>query len=179
MSTTPPSSKLDILQDDGEAVLVSMGEVRFVAFNTGIKAIGTRNLGSCSVVVIASKDGALLAHIPPRPNSHDPDPYAGDNNVRRMMTEIESLHKRCKAAGYFADGDGVIVCAWYNGRVALMDQVQIMRQGLGAMGYNNPIMRSYDVLGNRDRPGQGSVHVDSTERTTQGKPIIYIEDRPI
>ena len=74
-------------------VVVPMNALRVVSLHE-MFAIGTEGLGACSTIVIASSRGAILAHIPPRPTVSASDPYAGDNNVRWLMTEVTALYMR-------------------------------------------------------------------------------------
>lgn len=118
-----------------KVALVPMGEFQFVSFSQ-MTAIGTRNLGSCSVVLIASQYGAILAHIPPLPSqasssastSMSLDPYAGDNNVRALMDQVKQLYHYYQSYNYFPASNAHIVCAIFQGEVALPDQVAIMKE---------------------------------------------------
>ncbi|EED11693.1 hypothetical protein TSTA_108770 [Talaromyces stipitatus ATCC 10500] len=152
-------------------LVVPMGGVQFLSFQQQ-PAIGTRDLGSCSVVLIASAQGAILAHIPPRPLQPSPDPFAGDNNARNMMNQVATLYQQNR--GYFSSADSVVVCAWYNGAVALPEQTEIMSSSLRQLGLN-PTIRTYHVPGNRNLPGQGTVI--AIKSANQPRPQIYVEDR--
>lgn len=77
---------LNRLQENAQILLVDMNEVCFAAFQQ-FPAIGTKNLGACSVAIVASKFGAVLAHISPLPHP-TADPHAGDNHVRSKMTDV-------------------------------------------------------------------------------------------
>ncbi|KAL2851370.1 hypothetical protein BJX68DRAFT_266282 [Aspergillus pseudodeflectus] len=178
MSLSLPAGLLKELHDDGERVLiVPMGGVEFVAFNTK-PAIGTIGLNSCSVVIIASQHGAILAHIPPRLNLTSDDLHEGDRNVRRMMGLVKAEHDRYKPLGWFPDNETVIVCAWFQGALALEDQVQIMYESLQELGCK-PMFQTYEVPVDQSRRGQGTVLVTSLTRMANGKPTIYIQDRPM
>ncbi|OJZ82531.1 hypothetical protein ASPFODRAFT_63735 [Aspergillus luchuensis CBS 106.47] len=61
-------------------VVVPMNAVRVVSLHE-MFAIGTEALPF-----------AILAHIPPPPTASASDPYAGDNNVRRLMAELTALY---------------------------------------------------------------------------------------
>lgn len=51
---------------------VKMNEVKFLAFGDGgLTSIGAGYLNGCSVVMMVSKRGAILAHIPPRPPGYE------------------------------------------------------------------------------------------------------------
>ena len=67
-----------------------MSGVQFVSFQQK-PAVGIRDLGFCSVVVIMSKYGAILAYIPPLPPQQSADVHAGDNNVQLIMSQIKHV----------------------------------------------------------------------------------------
>jgi hypothetical protein len=49
--------------------VVEMDDVQFLAFHQSkVSSIGTKDLAGCSVVMIASPYGEIVAHIPPNPN---------------------------------------------------------------------------------------------------------------
>ncbi|OIW25521.1 hypothetical protein CONLIGDRAFT_635343 [Coniochaeta ligniaria NRRL 30616] len=161
------------LNRSGQVLIVPMGEVYPVDFQI-TPAIGTANLGSCSVAAIISAFGAILAHIPPLPSltAHEADPHAGDNNVRAMMGRVRELYMEYE--GYFPVASTVVVCAILNGQVALPDQMEIMQEAFRDMGLES-VTHTYDVPGDRTLPGQGTVTVVSSylEQGTMG---IYVED---
>ncbi|GLA42200.1 hypothetical protein AnigIFM63309_010528 [Aspergillus niger] len=88
-------------------VVVPMNVVRVVSSHE-MFAIGTEGLGACSAIVIASSHGAIVAHIPPRPTASASDPYAGDNNVRRLMAEVTTLYMRYRDEYFASHTDTVI-----------------------------------------------------------------------
>jgi len=63
---------------------VAMNNVQFLAFHQSTtSAIGTEGLQGCSVVMVTSQHGAILAHIAPQPPMTDPqNKHAGDENVQ-------------------------------------------------------------------------------------------------
>ncbi|GKZ76113.1 hypothetical protein AnigIFM56816_005088 [Aspergillus niger] len=160
-------------------VVVPMNVVRVVSLHE-MFAIGTEGLGACSAIVIASSHGAIVAHIPPRPTASASDPYAGDNNVRRLMAEVTTLYMRYRDEYFASHTDTVIVCALYQGAIALPDQVQIMHSALRRLG---PSVWTYDVPGNYTNPGQGTVlaigsrGLASLGLLNDGRARIYIEDQ--
>lgn len=156
-----------------QVIVVPMGDVQFVTFQQ-MPAIGTRDLGSCSVVVLASAYGAILAHIPPQPARPSADPMAGDNNVRSIMDRVATLYERYKT--HFPSADTAVICAWFQGTVALPDQMNIMVRRLQRMGLQ-PVIKTYHVPGNRNLPGQGTVIVIGG--VNQRRSQIYVEDRLI
>ncbi|RAK97335.1 uncharacterized protein BO80DRAFT_437902 [Aspergillus ibericus CBS 121593] len=100
-----------------QVVIVPMGEVAAVSFHDTV-AIGTMGLGSCSVIIIASADGAILAHIPPRPpTALLSDVNAGDNNVRRMTQRVPELYRRHRNEYFSRPTDTVIVYYAYGAGV--------------------------------------------------------------
>ena len=158
-----------------QVAVVPMGAVQFVSFQQ-TRAIGTRNLNSCSVVVIVSTHGAILAHIPPRPPNPSMNPYAGDENVRSMMGQVKTLYGHYKASGYFPQAETIVIRAGFQLEVALLDQMAIMQQSLQELGYT-PSVHTYDVPVNRDVPGQGTVIVGSNGN--EGRPVVYLQENPV
>jgi len=80
---------LSIALQENTAYEVAMDEVKFLAFGQNdLTSIGTANLNGCSAVMIVSICGAILAHIPPRPNAHAQDLEAGDRHAQAKMHEV-------------------------------------------------------------------------------------------
>ncbi|KAF7718365.1 Uncharacterized protein PECH_001040 [Penicillium ucsense] len=92
----------------------------------------------------------------------------------KLMSRVAALYQQSR--GYFPSADTVVVCAWFNGAVALPDQMEIMSSSLRQLGLS-PIIRTYHVPGNRNIPGQGTVI--AIKGANQPTPQIYVEDRPI
>lgn len=90
----------------GELILVEMGDVDFVDFDVKL-AIGTGGLSGCSVALVASPYGAILAHIPPRPNLSSSDPHAGDANTAQVMAAFYQLYQ--DNISYFSDTPAAIL----------------------------------------------------------------------
>lgn len=82
MSRSNPGH-FEVWEAAGAVKNVAMGQAQFLDFREK-DAIGTKGLGSCSVMVIASAHGAILAHIPPQPQATN-NPTSGDANVQLMM----------------------------------------------------------------------------------------------
>lgn len=155
-------------------VVVPMGGIQFVPFDL-FNAVGTRDLGGCSVVIIASIYGVIMAHIPPRPPQTPPDDgTAGANNARYMMSRVAALYQQHRA--YFPSTDTIVFCAWHKGTVGLPDQLDIMRLSLQQMGLN-PIIRTYHAPGNRNIPGQGTAIIIKSPNSN--RPHIYLEDHAV
>lgn len=104
---------LDVWAAAGAIQIVPMGQVQFLDFRQR-DAIGTGQLGSCSVVVIASAQGAILAHIPPQPQPTN-NLTSGDANVRSMMDRVGTLYQGNPQ--FFPSTDTVVVCAYFRGQV--------------------------------------------------------------
>lgn len=154
----------------GNIVLVGMGEVNFVDFGV-VSAIGTYGLNSCSVSLVASPYGAILAHIPPRPNLTDNDPYAGDNNTRAIMAEFAVLYTTY--IDYFPAAESHIICATMLGQVQLAAQLAIMQQAFLDMGLAAEV-HYYDIPVDHEKTGEGTVVVISPGPGLD--PLIYIQD---
>ena len=158
---------LDRLRNAGSVQEVPMGGVQFVAFQQK-QAIGTSGLGSCSAVIIASRFGAILAHIPPLPSATQA-PGAGDNNARYMMSQVQAHYNANR--NYFPSSETRVICAMYMGQVALPSQVEIMKSYLQVMGLV-PTVKYYSVPVNPNIPGQGTVVVT----TGPNGPLMYHDD---
>jgi hypothetical protein len=153
----------------GAVQVVAMGRVEFLDFRVK-QAIGTEQLGSCSVVVIASVHGAILAHIPPQPQPTI-NPTSADDNVRSMMNEIARLYRNKQQ--WFPSAESVVACAVYRGEVALQSQLDIMESSLIGLGLR-PKNISYEVPGNPAIRGKGTVIV--IKKPDYPKPKIFVED---
>ena len=152
--------------------MVPMGGVHFLDFAEKA-AIGTEHLGSCSVVVIASELGAILAHIAPQPGATN-DPFAGDTNVRSAMHQIDTLYQNKRS--YFPSTATIVVCALFRGEVALPNQLDIMMASLRGLGLD-PRGISYDVPGDPTIRGKGTVMV--MKKREYARPKIIVEERTV
>lgn len=126
--------------EEADAVItVPMNGIEFCDFRTRIKAIGTRNLAGCHVVIIASQYGALMAHISPHPGQNFHEPLAGDHHVANMMLRLRRKYLSYHAQNFFpATSDTWTVHAEVRGTIALPDQRTIIRDHLTAMELPNP-----------------------------------------
>ena len=154
------------------ATVVPMGAIMFVSFQN-TSAIATEHLGSCSVVVIASAYAAILAHIPPLPNQATTDPNAGDIQAQSFMNQVANLYQQ--NISFFPSAQGVVVCAVYNGSVALPSQRDIMSSSLQRMGIRTTI-RTYQVPTYQNFAGRGTV-IAFRPSPSNPYPLIYVEDR--
>ncbi|KAM0326113.1 hypothetical protein ACHAQA_006706 [Verticillium albo-atrum] len=151
--------------------LVGMHEASFVPFSSRRPAVGTADLGACSVVAIASDRAVILAHIPPRPDLRDPQLDAGDANVRKMMAEVQSLYRDHRQ--FFENAEVRVTCAIYAGQVALPDQVAIMQEHLRRLGLE-PSTDYYEVPV-KQCAGRGTVVVVAPAQP-RGQVGVYVED---
>lgn len=173
-AATPTGGLLAAWEDAHQVLVVPIGQVLFVNYQE-TPAIGTRGLGSCSVAMIVSEYGAILAHISPLPLQPlavaPADPHAGDNNARMMMDRVYEVYTHYRE--FFPVSNTHVVCAWYQGDVALPDQLAIMQDRFRQMGLE-PAIHKYVVPGNRAIPGQGTVIVISSGPGEL--PGVYVED---
>ncbi|KAF2461943.1 hypothetical protein BDY21DRAFT_417951 [Lineolata rhizophorae] len=176
MSNLNSTGLFDAARKEKRLCAVAMNDVQFLAFHEStISAIGTEGLSGCSVVMITSQYGAILAHIPPRPSIADPqDIHAGDRNVRELMSRVMSLYTWRRT--YFPTADTFVLCAVYRGDVALPIQKTIIESSLSRMELPLSFSIFYEVPADRARPGQGTALIDSKNRARQ-KPAIFVEDR--
>jgi hypothetical protein len=152
------------------ATVVPMGGIGIVYFQN-TRAIATEHLGSCSVVIIASAHAAILAHIPP--NQATTDPYAGDRQAQSFMNQVAALYQQ--NISFFPSAQGLVVCAVYNGSVALPSQRDIMSSSLLRMGIRTTV-RTYTVPTYGNVAGRGTV-IAFGPSSTNPQPLIYVEDR--
>lgn len=162
--------------NSNDVIEVHMDEVRFVDFAQGsIHGVGTAQLNGCTAVAIASPFGAILAHIPPHPNSDRNNLYAGDRHVEEKIKEFISLYRRFQS--YFPPGMTTwVVSPMYQGEIALPDQRNIIERRLHEVGLTAGdstyfVVRSTDPRG----PGKGTVFIDARGEA----PIVYVEDRRV
>lgn len=176
MATLSIHGLLDQAEQDKRAQSVAMDDVQFAAFSEHLSAIGTRDLAGCSVVAITSPYGAILAHIPPRPPELPlvtDDPDAGDRHVQEMMDRIGALY--AQHLNYFPAANTYVVCAIYEGKVALPDQKRTIEASVQRMCLGSrPIL--YVTPRNPSIPGQGTVFVDAINQSGR-IPAVYVEDR--
>ncbi|OAA63289.1 hypothetical protein SPI_03452 [Niveomyces insectorum RCEF 264] len=173
--STPSESLITAYYRAGRLVEVLMDGIDFVDFQV-LSAIGTRNLNSCSVVVITSEKGAILAHIPPRPcYASATDPFAGDNYAREMMSRVQELYERGVTHGYFAaaPSSGHVVCAILESKTALPDQVAIIQNALHDIGLDSAT-HTYKVPVVRNVVGYGTVMVVSDGQPGR-MPSVYVD----
>lgn len=169
------SGRLESALEQATGIEVAMDDVQFLYFgNRGLTSIGTANLNGCSAIMIVSIYGAIIAHIPPRPNCQSQDPEAGDRHVRTKMQEVTTLYNKVKR--YFpAGGSSCVVCATFQGEVALPDQQRIIQECLDGLGFANSHV-TYKAGARRAAfSGQGTVFVDGRGQV----PMVYVEDTNI
>jgi hypothetical protein len=106
----------------GAVQIVATGKVKSLDFRVK-DTIGTRQLRLCSVVVIASAYGAILAHIPPQPQPTI-NPISAYDKVRSMVNEVSRLYRNRQR--YFLSAESVVSCAVFQGQVALPSQLDII-----------------------------------------------------
>ncbi|KAL8804065.1 MAG: hypothetical protein Q9182_002778 [Xanthomendoza sp. 2 TL-2023] len=87
------------LQQGTAKELLFMGQVDFQEFKDGICAYGTRDLRGCSVVLVASQKGTVMAHIDPR----------GDEYVHRKMDEFVANYVAKKADHFPSSSETLVV----------------------------------------------------------------------
>lgn len=152
-----------------------MNEIKFLPFGeNGFTSIGTANLNGCSAIMILSNFGAILGHIAPLPDNHAGNPAAGDEHAKSKMSLLQSLYTSNQR--YFPTGsDGWVVCAMFDGEVALPDQQRIFERVLTDL-HLPCSLRTYTVAATRARseesPGKGTVFISGNGNS----PTVYVED---
>ncbi|KAL8970980.1 MAG: hypothetical protein Q9197_003520 [Variospora fuerteventurae] len=155
------------------AHVVFWNDMHFQQFSNETSAIGTYALRACSVVLVASQVGAVLAHIAP----------LGDEYVRRMMDRFNSLYQPRAVSHFGAERHPwVVIGLMHTGdgdayTEALPDMNLIINERLMAMGLQ-PSSSDYKfklrlAQDSPQFPGKGTVLVDAKN----GLLKIYVEDQ--
>ena len=159
----------------GEAHEVAMNEVCFVAFTgKSLRSVGTRNMNGCTIVMIVSQYGAILAHIPPRPAAaRDTDPQAGDQQCTQRMSELADIYRTFRRV-FPTDTRSWVVSALWEDEIALPCQRQIIEAKLREMGLNHSSANYRAVMPSQsDDNTKGSVFIDAR---VARPPQVYVED---
>ena len=97
-------------------VHMNQAQIAFFAPLGDAAYLATQGLNGCTVVVIASPNAGILAHIPPT-LGYSRDPRAGIRNVQRMMTQVVALYQRYYT--YLIPTVTWVISAVYRGEDAL------------------------------------------------------------
>lgn len=161
-----------VWREAGAVQTVPMGDVQFLDFRHKA-ALATDGLGACSVVVIASPHGALLAHIAPLPTLTQ-NPIAGDANAHSTMNRVVALYQYKRA--YFPSAETVVICAEFRDSVALPDQLEILMESLNSVQLQ-PRATSYTVPTNPGTRDSGVVMI--IKMSEYPGPKIHVQDRVV
>ena len=162
---------------DKKLKLVRMGDVDISYFGENA-SMGTKELCGCSVVVIASPQCAILAHIKPLRVFSLVEREEGDfdqDYVQEMMEWVGYFYRDHEK--HFQSPTARVICARLeSGEVlpGVKAHRDIMQGYLQQIGLS-PSINYYTINGNLDRTGQGTVVVDGPEKPNDG-PVIYLED---
>ncbi|KAI9762088.1 MAG: hypothetical protein M1840_001470 [Geoglossum simile] len=175
---------------------VEIDKTEFVEFEKGgCDSVVTRELNGCSVAIIVSSRGPIVAHVPPLPTKHELmslppvavnwnlkgllnaiDPHTGDHHMEKMMEEFTSLYEQ-HLDSFPAETLAIMISALYMGEVALPDQRDIMKRAFDKMGIS-PISAFYSVMKPGDypqNPKKGLVFIDGGGDS----PVVHVEDQAI
>ena len=169
----------------GRVYRVAMGEVKPITFNNNgtkpINSIGTGNLRSCSVVLVASKHGAILAHLAPRSQTQDQRQY-----TEAKINQFEQHYQASKTKLFPSSKEILVVYGMMQDQdtqeyeVVSQDQKQIVEQRLDALGLGSKRVVTYKFKFQKasespEFPGKGTVFVDGKD----GKLAICVEDQRV
>jgi hypothetical protein len=155
-------------------LVVPMGGVEFIPFSLKSSG-GTRDLAGCSVVIVASQYGTIIAHIVPRPpTAHPLDTTAGDRNVQAVMNRVGEIYEERR--NYFPSADTYSIFAVFDGKVALNDQKRIIEDKIESLGLAPFNTCLYITPRDPTNAGHGTAFVDSLGRGNRN-PHVYVEDR--
>lgn len=163
----------------GLVELVGINEVRLMLFERPAEgrpvSLGVKGLSACSVVILASDHGAILAHIGPNElGAQDQRSYlrlAGEK-----MDELESLFHENQR--YFGAGShAYLIFATFQDTPVSPEQTAIFKARLQSLQVplvsDRPYERSISTLIDDDRP-EGTMWIVKRRDT---RPIVYLEDR--
>jgi hypothetical protein len=167
------TSRLQEAEDGRYTHLVAMDQASFVSFQGRRRCIGTSDLNSCTVVMIVSQLGAILAHISPNPNTDLSNLSAGDQHLERLMNDVAHLYNQYSS--HFPQGrKSWVVSAVYQSEIALPGQIEIIGRTFRRLGLTYKTAY-YDVLDSDAPrgPAKGTVFIDGRGP----EPLIYVEDQ--
>ncbi|KAL9123544.1 MAG: hypothetical protein Q9217_007031 [Psora testacea] len=151
---------------------VPMNGCEFQSFVGTITSIGTDNLRSCSVVLIASQLGAILAHV---------QPQASTEQIMDRFAHLYHAHKK----QYFPEGNEIwlikgLLVKHDGDEEVLKDRNRVIERKLKDMGLSEARVSTYkfkERLASQSpsRPGKATVFVDGKWL----RPIVYVEDRAV
>ena len=153
---------------------VPMNDVRFQSFHGPVTAIGTQNLRSCSVVLVASRSGAILAHIMP----------LFSDLATTIVDRFERLYEIHKEEHFSSTNETWVVSGVVEGdggHLTVLDNHDgLVENRLSGMGLLDRKQTWYQF---RIQPtgsspnfaGKGTVLVDGSGP----EPVVYVEDKPV
>ncbi|KAI4135348.1 MAG: hypothetical protein LQ341_005893 [Variospora aurantia] len=175
METVPPEYLPHGLLLDAykRALVVRMNDIQFQQFSEQTTAIGTYALRACSVVIVASRVGAIVAHVAP----------LGDDATMRMMDEFKNLYQTYRLSHFGAERHPWVVTGLMHTGIGdlyadgLPDMTTIINERLMAMGLQ-PSSSNYKFSvriaeHSPQFPGKGTVMVDAANDQLK----IYVEDQ--
>lgn len=171
------SGFLRAAQAAGIVEMVGMHEVKFMRFRKSTKTtLGADGLGGCSVVIIASDHGGIMAHVPPNSAMGDPDPQSYVRHTKKMMDQVEKLYEQNKK--YFPTSANYVICAVYHSKVAVPEQKEIMTERIASIAGTSASEVLYvieDGTSYASNPAKGTVWLDGRSKP----PKVYVEDREV
>lgn len=114
-------SKFQEAKEKDRLRLVQMNEVKYLRFDPKVKTcLGTKDLNSCTAIVVLSRNAAILGHFSPRPSTANPNTATGDTHIKAKMNEFHTLLKQHLSEFTQKPGSaGVVIYAVYMGETAL------------------------------------------------------------
>ncbi|KAJ9400281.1 hypothetical protein DTO282F9_2749 [Paecilomyces variotii] len=166
----------------GQAYEVHMNKVGSVSFDQAPKAIGTKNLNSCSAVMMVSVKGAILGHISPLPTITN-DPSAGENHIKKNSSRVFfwKMWKitRCQNSFHMKSVLGATAFL-KEGRFSLMGEV-LLRKYTSKIKIRNGFETVFDIYPNSIRYLNGMIpRAPILVSMGQNKtPLIRLINKPI
>lgn len=173
------SSRYEQLKRAGKLLEVEMDKAD-ILLPDGPVAIGTKNLNSCSGLVILGESAIILAHIaplPPHPQGASPQrivrPDEGENHFRGILNDVQGLYNNHKSR-FPSQATSWAIFGKFEGAVAMPEKLEIARQTFYSWGLPMKCaLYNIEKASNRTNPAAGTVIGVMQDRKT----YLYVEDK--
>lgn len=174
------------------AKTVGMGDVEFQGFDNTPQGIGisqgfgTEGLRGCSVVLVISRHGVIMSHIPPSDEIMD-NPYGITYPpLAQIMANFTEIFHDGRATGCFSSASTtmiIIALSSHHGQPpqdAVEHRTADIKHRLRLMGLPNVEQATYVFRipwgdWSPEFPGKGTVYVEKINQQL----TIYVEDTPV
>lgn len=177
--TTMATNRYIQLKDAGHLLEVEMDTVK-ILLPGGPIAIGTKNLNSCSGLVVLGEQAIILAHIAPLPphplgaSSQRPVvPGEGEAHFKNMLNKVHGLYNIHKSR-FPAQTTSWAIFGRFEAKIAMPEKLEMAKHYFASLGLPMKCAQ-YDIAKASDRtnPAAGTVIGVLQNR----KAYLYVEDQ--